>query len=179
MRKIKLYIAISLDGYIAKSNGSIDWLDAVPNPDKSDYGYYSFYDSIDTTLMGNATYQQVRSFDIPFPYPDKTNFVFSQTPQKDNSDVKFVYENVLKFVEDLKSQKGSDIWLIGGGSLNAFFLKHDLIDEMIVSIMPIILGSGIPLFASKDVEIPLNLKEVLSFESGVVQLVYQMTSGLN
>ncbi|MGB1241027.1 MAG: dihydrofolate reductase family protein [Chitinophagales bacterium] len=173
MRKIKLYIAISIDGYIAQSDGGVAWLDEVPNPDQTDYGYFDFYKSIDTTLMGNATYQQIRTFDIPFPYPDKVNYVFSRKEQVDNEDVRFVRKNAVDFVEELQSQKGGDIWLIGGGQLNAVFLKYGLIDEMIVSIMPIVLGSGIPLFAAQDIKDMFTLKKVVSFQSGVVQTTYK------
>ncbi len=175
MRKIKLYIATSIDGFIAKSDGSVGWLDTIPHPENEDYGYFDFYKSIDTTLMGNATYQQILTFDVPFPYSDKKNYVFSRTHSADNEDVSFVSENIGEFIQKLKTQKGSDIWLIGGGNLNAFFLQNNLIDEMIISVMPVVLGSGIPLFgaSAKDVEIQFVLKETISFESGVVQLVYE------
>ena len=175
MRKIVLYIATSIDGFIAKSDGSVEWLETIPNPTKTDYGYYEFYDSIDTTLMGNATYQQVLSFDIPFPYSGKTNYVFSRTQHADNEDVKFISKDIVEFVKELKAQVGNDVWLVGGGNLNAFFLENGLIDKMIVSVMPIVLGSGIPLFGAnaKDVEVQFSLKKTTSFESGVVQLVYE------
>ncbi len=173
MRKIKLYIAVSIDGYIAQSDGGVAWLDEIPNPDQTDYGYFDFYKSIDTTLMGNATYQQILTFDIPFPYADKTNYVFSRKEQVDNEDVKFVRKNVSDFVEELQSQKGGDIWLIGGGQLNAAFLEEGLIDEIIVSIMPIVLGSGMPLFAVQNIKSRFNLKKVVSFQSGVVQTTYE------
>jgi len=173
MRKIKLYIAVSIDGYIAQSDGGVGWLDEVPNPNQADYGYFDFYKSIDTTLMGNATYRQILTFDIPFPYADKVNYVFSRTAQEDNQDVKFVQKNVADFVSELKSQEGGDIWLVGGGQLNAAFLKDGLIDEMIISIMPIVLGSGLPLFAVQDVKDMFTLKKVVSFQSGVVQTIYE------
>jgi dihydrofolate reductase len=78
MRSLKLYIAISLDNHIARSNGSVDWLESVPNPEQHDYGYQTFYDSIDTTLMGFNTYQEILNFGVYFPYPDKSNYVFSR-----------------------------------------------------------------------------------------------------
>ena len=77
MRKIISYIAMSIDGKIAKANGDISWLEEIPNPNNDDYGYAEFYNSIDTTLMGRITYEQVIGFDVPFPYPDKTNYVFT------------------------------------------------------------------------------------------------------
>ncbi|MEZ4884690.1 MAG: dihydrofolate reductase family protein [Chitinophagales bacterium] len=175
MRKIKLYIATSINGYIAKSDGSVGWLDTIPNPNPTDYGYFDFLKSVDTTLMGNATYQQILGFDVPFPYADKINYVFSRTQSGVDEYATFVSENIVEFVQELTTQEGKDIWLVGGGELNGFFLKNGLIDEMIVSVMPMVLGSGIPLFGTgvKDVEIPFGLKEVVSFETGAVQLVYE------
>lgn len=173
MKKIKLYIAISLDGYIAKADGSVDWLHELPNPDKLDYGYFAFYDSVDTTLMGNKTYQQVLGFDMDFPYADKTNYVFTQnTELKDDGHAKYISKDHINFLKELKKGEGKDIWLIGGGQLNALLLHHRLIDEMQVYIMPILLGDGIPMFAKGKESIPLNLVHTETYSSGVVELRY-------
>ncbi len=176
MRKVILYIAISLDGYVAKLDGSVSWLDNVPHSNQEDYGYYSFYEAIDTTLMGNKTYQQVLGFDTPFPYSNKTNYVFTRQQElQDDENVSFINEDIGSFVRNLKHQEGADIWLIGGGQINGVLLEENLIDEMIVSIMPMILGNGLPFFsieAKTDMERLLELKETKSFQSGVVQLRY-------
>ncbi|HVU58731.1 MAG TPA: hypothetical protein VHD83_26910, partial [Puia sp.] len=116
MRKITLYSALSLDGYVSRPDGNIDWLNSFPNPENQDFGYAAFIQTIDTTLMGNKTYQQVLSFDVPFPYPDKKNYVFTRRKDyKDTEFVEFVSEDPAGFVYDLKRRDGGGIWCIGGG----------------------------------------------------------------
>lgn len=79
MRKVKLYIATSLDGYIARKDGALDWLDNIPHPENEDYGYQEFYDSIDTVIMGRGTYEVVLGFDVDWPYSTCTTLVMSST----------------------------------------------------------------------------------------------------
>lgn len=173
MRKVKLYIAVSIDGFIADKNGSVTWLEEFPNPDRLDYGYFAMYDSIDTTLMGNATYQQVLGFDIPFPYSDKQNFVFTRNNAVTKDDnVTFISDDIIGFIKTLKQKKGKSIWLIGGGQINTILLDADLIDEMIISYMPIVLGEGIPLFASATQLKSFRLLKSEIFGTGVVSLTY-------
>lgn len=176
MRKVVLYIATSIDNFIARKDGSVDWLDKTPNPDKSDYGYFPFYKSVDTTLMGNATYKEVLSFDIPFPYPDKTNYVFTRTPMADNSDVHYISKDIPAFVKQLKVQEGADIWLVGGGEINTLLMDHDLIDEIIITRIPTILGEGIPLFAGAPVESEMTMERLEDFGNGIIQMVYKPKS---
>lgn len=173
MRKVKLYIAVSIDGLIADKDGGIDWLNALPNPDNLDYGYFEMYNSIDATLMGNITYQQVLGFDIPFPYSDKQNFVFTrnQSLTKDEN-VTYISDDIVNFVNDLKVKEGKSIWLIGGGKINTILLNANLIDEMIITYIPTVLGEGIPLFTS---DLQLKSFRLLKSEihnTGVVSLTY-------
>jgi dihydrofolate reductase len=170
MRKIKLYIAMSLDGYIAKSDGNIDFLESIPNPKQLDFGYAEFLASVDTTLMGNATYQKILSFNIPFPYSDKKNYVFSRNTSGETEFVKFINHDIIDFIRALKQQSGKDIWLIGGGQLNTLLLNNGLIDELQLTIFPIVLGEGIPLFASKAQESSFVLTKTESHEIGIVTL---------
>lgn len=175
MRHIKLYIATSLDNYIARPNGSVDWLESFPNPDGNDYGYKDFLATIDTTLMGNNTYKEILGFDIPFPYPDKVNYVFTQQHDiKEAAFVRFINKDIISFIQDLKHQTGKDIWLIGGGQLNTVLLNADLIDEMIITIVPIILGEGIPLFTPGAKENVFELIHSQAFPSGMVQMSYKL-----
>lgn len=175
MRKLVLYIAASIDNFIAKPDGSIDWLnnpeyDPLPG---EDYGYAAFCESIDTTLMGNATYQEVLGFDIPFPYPDKTNYVFSRSENKGNHEfVRFISGDIAGFTKQLKARPGNDIWLIGGGQINTIMLESGLIDKIILTIIPITLGDGIPLFQKGSVETKFVLEKSQSFETGLVQLTF-------
>ncbi len=171
MRKIQLYIAASLDGYIARRDGSIDWLSIVEKAGE-DYGYSEFVKSIDTTLMGYQTYAQVLTFG-EFPYNDKQNYVFSRQPRPaGDKPVSFVSEDPAAFVRRLKAQPGGGIWLIGGGQLNTILLNAGLIDEMILSIIPIVLGDGIPLFGAQPRETKWVLKGQKAFDSGLVQVQY-------
>lgn len=172
LRKVVLYIATSIDNYIARKDGSVDWLDATPNPEKLDYGYYSFYKDIDTTLMGNGTFQEVLGFNVPFPYPDKTNYVFSRNSGLKDSNVEFISEDIAGFVADLKQQKGKDIWLVGGGQINTILLNAGLVDEMIITRIPIVLGEGIPMFSGIPKETVLDLKKSEDFNNGIVQMTY-------
>ena len=166
MRKLKLYIAASLDGYIAGPNGQIDWLDAGGD---ADYGYQEFYASIDTTLMGNSTYSVTLSVD-KFPYPDKANYVFTKsTLPRDTDHVQFVSGDITAFVRSLKEQPGKDIWLVGGGQINTVMLNAGLIDEMILTAFPLVLGEGVPLFAPGATRHCFRTLSCHSYETGVIQ----------
>lgn len=174
MRKIKLYIATSLDNYIARTNGNIDWLESFPTPKGEDFGYGALMANVDTTLMGNKTYQQVLGFDVPFPYSGSKNYVFTrQQGLKSDENVQFVSTDAVSFIQDLKNKPGRDIWLIGGGQLNTVLLDADLIDEMIITIFPIVLGEGIPLFAPTAKEKVFQLEASKAYENGFVQLIYR------
>ena len=173
MRKIVLYIASSLDGYIARKNGEVDWLDDF-NDTGEDYGYYKFYDSIDVTLMGNKTYKTSMSLG-DFPYKDKKNYVFTKQnilPQADY--VEFINNNIVSFTNDLKSHKGKDIWLIGGTQINELFFNNEIIDELILTVMPVTLGNGIPLFTKSAKQLKFKLNKNNSYAKGVVQLHYSI-----
>jgi len=168
MRKVVLFIATSLDGFIAGSDGDTDWLYT-----DGDFGYSEFYNSIDTILMGHNTYKFLLQFDI-FPYPDKKNYVFTRTErQPDHNPVTFITGDVPGFVKNLKNEDGNDIWLVGGGQINSILLNENLIDEMIVSVHPIILGQGIPLFKERSLNnLPFKLVQNKVFERGLIQLTY-------
>ena len=173
MRKVILYIAASLNGKIARADGSVAWLNDFPPPENSDYGYSNFYESIETTIQGNKTYQQVLEWDIDFPYKGKENFVFTKNPSnKTNENVTFVSENHLKFAHDLKNRNGGNIWLIGGSQLNTFFLNARLIDEIRLFLMPIILPDGIDIFQLPVKQNQLKLVETEIFSNGVMGVRY-------
>ncbi|ARS37327.1 dihydrofolate reductase family protein [Pontibacter actiniarum] len=175
-RKLVLYIAASLDGFIARKNGDTSWLhDERYAIEGEDFGYRAFLQGIDTTLMGHSTYQAVLGFEIPFPYPDKTNYVFSRSQHPETEHVQFVQQGVPEFVQRLKQQPGQDIWLIGGGQVNTLLLNAGLIDEVVLTYIPIVLGSGIPLFAAGAREKQLQAQESRSFRNGFVQVSYSLT----
>ena len=171
MRNIILYTAASLDHYIARNNGAIDWLF-----DDQDYGYTNFYAHIDTLLMGNNTYKTVKSFGS-FPHNDRHCIVFSHLPKPSTDkepSVEFVNTNIVPFVAQLKAQAGGDIWLVGGGEINTLLLNAQLIDKMVLSIHPILLGNGIPLFRQPYKTTNWLLTNCQAYQSGLVQLSYNV-----
>ena len=169
-RKVILYIATSVDGFIARENGDIDWLSNVQEGSE-DYGYEQFYDRVDTVVMGRKTYEQVLTFG-DFPYKGKECYVFSSSKRNKNQDVQFVCENAADFINGVKKKEGKDIWLVGGAKLIESFMIYDLIDEYIISVTPIILGKGIALFSGK-VSSHLELVDSKKYTSGLVQIHYK------
>lgn len=168
MRNIVLYIADSLDGFIARENGSVDWLFT-----DADYGYSEFYNSIDTVLMGMKTYKSIFELGGGYLYKDKKGFVFTRNRETKKEDyVEFIHEKIAEFTRELKNLPGKDIWLVGGGEIIKIFADESLIDQIIISIHPKILGSGIPLFPAPLKETDLKLIGSESFDSGLVQLNY-------
>lgn len=174
MRKLKLYIATSLDGKIAGPKGEVDWLEQLPNPEHTDYGYQDFLSSTDTTIMGHETYREVLKLSHIFPYQEKINYVFTRNQSlRQDDNVHFISEDPTGFVQKLKREAGKDIWLIGGGHINTLLQRKQLVDEYLVFVMPIILGEGIPLFADHPGRQVLVLTSAETYSSGVVCLRYQ------
>ncbi len=167
MRKIKLFIACSLDGYIAKEDGSVNWL-----PENTDSGYDQFYSSIDTVLMGQKTYEQILTFG-KYPYKDKISYVFSRNPnQKKDENVEFTSE-VEEFTKKLVSSSGKDIWLVGGSEIASTFVNLKFVDELILSVIPVVLSKGIPLFKNIKEEIKLELIKTTEYPK-LVELSYKV-----
>lgn len=174
MPKIILYIATSIDGYIAKTDDNLDWLTSVPLPTEGDYGYTNLLQRIDTALMGRKTYDEIIGMDMEWPYDNLKCYVFSNdhkvppsTPQ-----TSIVNGFIPEIIDKIKTQSQKDIWLIGGGQLVAEFLVHHLIDEMIITIVPTLLGNGKPLFPSIGNESKWILVKSESFNTGLVTLTY-------
>ncbi len=176
MRQVKLYIAASLDGYIARKDGSLDWLTDLPGSDGSDHGYAEFYETIDTVIMGRKTYEEVLGFDVEWPYADAGTYVVSRsTQQKIRTDnTRLLGDDVIDTIRKMKASDGKDIWLVGGGELVSLFLQHGLIDQVILSIAPVILGDGIPLFPGIVNEVRLVLDGVKAFSTGITTLTYSI-----
>jgi dihydrofolate reductase len=173
MMGIILYIAMSLDGFIARKNGSIDWLSPYEKG-QEDYGYLEFLKKIGTIIMGNTTYEQVLSSG-EFPYKDKDCFVFTRNRKKITDEhVTFVNKSAKDLIDQLNLEDNENVWLVGGASIVDEFLKFDLIDEFIITVIPILLGEGIPLFKGKSNEKGLKLIDLKSFDPGLVQLHYKI-----
>ena len=173
MRRIKMFIASSLDGFIAREDGSIDWLFT-----DDDYGYQEFYESVDAVIMGRKTFEKGLELGGGInPTRDKKNYVFSRNQQslggmEKDDEVEFVGKDVRKFVEKLVDSSGKDIWLVGGSEIISILLKADLLHDIILSIHPKILGKGIPLFKNTEKEMILKMINSKAFDSGLVQLHY-------
>jgi dihydrofolate reductase len=172
MSHIILYSAISLDGFIAREDGSIDWL---PQESDNDFGYEAFLAGIGSTIMGYNTYKQVLSFG-DFPYKNKSNYVLtSREAVEDIGYVHFVRKDQVNYIRDLKNREERPIWLVGGGKTNHFLLRNGLIDRLIVFVMPVSLGHGIPLFQGDAVETRWILSRHHVHEGHVVELHYDVS----
>lgn len=171
-KKVILYIAISLDGYIARENSDISWLSVVEKTGE-DYGYSEFIEGIDTVIMGRKTYEKVMSFGIEFPHSDKKCYVLSRTKTGEDENVEYYSDTLEKLITNLKNTEGKDIFIDGGAEVVNEFLKNSMIDELVISIIPIFLGSGIRLFKDGRPEQILKLIDTKSFSTGLVQLTYE------
>ena len=178
MPEVILYVATSLDGYIARPDGGIDWLDEIPEQGEEpveDYGYSEFFASVGVVLMGRVTYEQLLTFDVDYPYPGTDGYVFSRTRAgEQDENVRYVDgSDIPGMIGQMKAAGHKNIWLIGGGQLVQEFLKLDLIDRMEIFILPLILGEGIPLFPPPTPQVNLELVGSRSCENGMVQLTYR------
>ncbi|MBP1908515.1 dihydrofolate reductase family protein [Methanolobus bombayensis] len=168
MRKVILLITCSLDGFIASEDGNVDWLVG-----DEEYDFDTFLAAIDTLLMGYNTYHQVIGFG-DWPYEDKECYVFTkQHLTSEDSNVIFS-DRPVKTTESLIQEDGKAIWVVGGASIISLLLNSGLINELRIVIQPIILGKGIPLFKDIKDNIKLDLSSSHEYESGIVELVYQL-----
>lgn len=166
MRHILLNLAVTIDGYIAGPQGEYDWCFA-----DDDYGLTAFGNRVDTLIMGRKSYEVIVQY-IDEWYADKTLFVFSRTLQETPfKNVHIVGDEPVSYVRDLRQQPGKDIWLYGGSELVAAFRQANAIDEMHLSVHPLLLGDGIPLFGKGD-RTSFDLLESVTYPSGLVQLIY-------
>jgi dihydrofolate reductase len=165
---VVLGLGISLDGYIARRDGSVDFL-FMPK----DYPMAAFLASIDTAIMGRKTYTVALEMGGAFS-DGMTTYVFSRSePAGDAKGVVFVNQSPAAFVRELRKRPGKDIWLMGGGELAREFLKADLVDELYIGIVPILLGEGIPLFPSGFPQRDFTLVENKTFSRGLIALKYK------
>jgi dihydrofolate reductase len=150
VKKVILYIASSLDGYIAKTDGSVDWLDH--NVELGEYKIDSFLTGVDSILIGRKTYVQSLGFGDWY-FKNQDTYVFSKSGVAINSPrTQLVDGDLIAFVKNLKSTPGKDIWLLGGGEINRQLLEHDLIEEIMLFIQPTCLGAGIRLFGDRALD---------------------------
>jgi dihydrofolate reductase len=148
MGRLVLYVATSLDGYIARTDGGLDWLDEVPNPDREDHGYHELLAATGSILVGRATYEKLLGFGIEWPYPDHRTFVVSRDPSYRTAtpNTEVLSGDLRSALHAIKRSEARDTWLMGGGVLLSSLLGMGEVDRMILSIVPTVLGKGIPLF---------------------------------
>ncbi len=168
-----VYIAVSLDGFIATSDGGLDWLDEIPNPDKNDYGYGEFIKNIDAIVMGRKTFEKVVTFD-QWVY-EKPVFILSNSltklPEKVFGKAEIVNGNIKEIIAQLNKKGYKDLY-IDGGRLIQSFLEENLIDEMIITHVPILLGKGIPLFGKLERDIQFRHKKTEIYNNTLVKSHY-------
>lgn len=168
-----VYIACSLDGYIARKDGNIDWLMDYPNPENSDFGFSAFMERIDGILMGRQTFETVLSFG-QWPYT-KPVYILSNTlkelPPEISNKAEIVQGKLSSILDVLNSRGIVNLYIDGGKTIQSF-LELDLIDELIITRMPIILGSGIPLFTSMEREISFELASTEALTKDLVKSTY-------
>lgn len=173
--KNTVFIATSLDGYIADKNGALDYLGMVPNPDNIDMGYKTLIQRTDALIMGRTTFETVCSFDIPWPYSVPV-FVLSskltEVPVEYKTKVELVKGELKSILEKINNMGYHRLYIDGGKTIQSF-LKEDLIDELIVTQMPILLGGGSSLFAQLPKELELELVDSKVYLGQIVQSHYK------
>lgn len=169
MRKVILGLAVSLDGFIEGPNGEYDWCFT-----DQDYGLSDFFKRIDAIFMGRKSYDLARTMEESNSWKGTLTYVFSNSlKQVEGSEYRLISGDIRKKIQSIKNEPGKDIWLFGGAELTTFFINEQLVDELWLSVHPILLGSGKALFQNIDGRKKLKLTETKAYPSGLVSLIYQ------
>ena len=173
MRKVTFRVANSLDNYVARKDGTVDW---ILGGEEANSSMTDFWKTIDTVVIGRKTYEPVLRSGKPFPtYAGVNNYVLSRTlKESPDQNVEIIQEDVVEFIHRLKTEEGKGIFVMGGGLLAKPLFEAKLIDEVGVNIHPVLLGSGIPLFHEMSRQIDLELIECKSFKNGCVSITYRV-----
>lgn len=172
-RKVILYISQSLDGFIADSNGSVNWILGNNENYDSDYGYETFIKDIDTVILGANTYKQITNELSPdkWVYENLQSYVLTNERIEDTTNIKYVNMNIKELINRLQQENGKNIWICGGANLVNQCVKANLIDEYQITTVPVILGNGIRLFEENNKNIKLELKDTKE-ENGLILGIY-------
>lgn len=173
-RKVILFIATSLDGYIAKSNDDLSFLSIVQQ-EGEDYGYDDFVNSVDTVILGRKTYDWIMTQVPEFPHVDKDSYIITRIPRPGKGRINFYTGDLKELVLRLKSEQGKNIFIDGGAEIVNELLKQKLIDELIISVIPILIGNGTRLFKDGRPEQKLKFVDVRKFDTGLLQVHYKCT----
>jgi dihydrofolate reductase len=171
-RRVILYIAMSLDGYISKPSDDLSFLSIVEK-EGEDYGYGNFMATVDTVILGRKTYDWVMKEVGEFPHADKKAFVITRTAQPKINNTVFYSGDLIELISRLKSENGKNIYCDGGAEIVNELLRHQLMDEMIISVVPILVGEGTQLFKEGIPEQQWQLVSSKSFVTGLVQMHYK------
>lgn len=171
MAKIICNLATSLDGFIAAENGGVDWLNDYQSPGE-DYGMNAFFESCDAAILGSKTYELTLSFNSWFGEMEGVVFTSRKLPAFKNKHIQFCNGDPTPVVNELR-KKEKDSWLVGGGILIADFINQNLLDELIITIVPKLLGKGILLCPSLNEIHKLELMSSKQYEDGVIQMRYK------
>lgn len=184
--KIKVFIGITLDGYIARKNDSLDWLFELPNPKGIDHGYFQFLSGIDTVIIGRKTYEEDLKYaqvNMGGKWANGNNRIYvmttndNYTPQTENT--KVISQLDKKAIDKIRAESQKDIYVVGGGQIISELLNLDTIDEMILCIFPVIIGSGIKLFPDEPKETKFDWVKAEPFETGAVTQTYKLKTELS
>jgi dihydrofolate reductase len=163
------YVASSLDGFLADRDGGIAWLAPFEGTGE-DYGFATFARSVDAAIVGRRTYEQMLRFP-EWPHPDWPTWVCSRTnPPAERSDVHVTSAAPEALLDELHRAGHRRVWLVGGGMLAGAFRERGLLDEVILSLIPVLLGSGLPVFGGTGPQQPLDVAETRTYPSGIVQI---------
>lgn len=175
MKSLTYYLATSVDGFLARENGAVDWLDPFQMTFNTPYDYVPFYKTVSTVIMGRKTWEVAKSFE-PQPYADREVHVFSKSLSPDALPSYCHLQPKLEssFIESLKSKAQGRVWIVGGAQLASELLQRNLVDEIVQTIVPVTLGRGIHWLEPNEGNAQWNLSECYKCEKGVVQLVYKM-----
>jgi dihydrofolate reductase len=172
-RRIIASLATSADGFIARGDGSVDWLDR-PRP-RGNYEMAAFLRTIDTILLGRKTWDQALAMGVKKGGFGAPHYVFSrQPPAEDANGVTYVRERLEDFVRRLRAEPGRDVWVMGGAGLIGSVLDAGELDELIIHVVPVLIGEGIPLLPAGRRKLPLRLASLRKFSDGVVRLHYAL-----
>lgn len=171
-RKVILYISMSLDGYIATKDNSLEFLSMVEQ-EGEDYGYNDFIKYVDAVIIGRKTYDKVIAMGYEYPHTDKDVYILTRSTNPSIGNFKYYSDDLSQLVNDLKNQPGKNIYCDGGAEIANELIKNDLVDEYIISVIPILLGDGIRLFKNGRPEQELQLISTKHFDKGLAQLHYK------
>ena len=170
-KRNSVFIATSMDGYIADKNGGIEWLHSIPNPENIDMGYQKFIDTIDAIIMGRNTFETICGFDVDWPYT-KPVFVLSnslrEVPENYKDKVSLVNKSLSEILNQIHNKGYTRLYIDGGATIQSF-LKEDLIDDMTITIIPVLLGGGISLFSALPDEVGFECRGPEIYLDRIVQ----------